>query len=193
MSLCFAVQWWNSRIQSLAQVPQHGEGATRQISLWEREEGDGPRKIVRGQMSQGCLEPKWDIMGKTSGRQDKEHRGKAGKQEAGDEKGCDPHFHFIETKRAQWDLSMAHGDRDLIVKCKCLHWREAMKRRYHESLFQSVSYLCLIKAGTNLPCFLLSLPFLIQTKAITVAPVAIAKSLPIHETGLQQGHGITVL
>lgn len=79
------------------------------------------------------------------------------------------------------------------MKCKCLHWRRARRRQYHESLFQSVSCLHLTKVGIKVLCFNLSLPSLIQTQVSTMAPVAISKIFAIHKTRLQQGHGITLL
>jgi len=59
MSLRSAVWQWNSRTQSSAKVPQHGEeGVTKQQRLWDMEEGDGARERMKGQeVSQGCLEP----------------------------------------------------------------------------------------------------------------------------------------
>lgn len=44
-----------------------------------------------------------------------------------------------------------------------------------------------------LPCCLLALSFVIQTKATKMGPVEISKSLIIHHIGIQQGHGIILL
>lgn len=84
------------------------------------------------------------------------------------------------------DKEMKRAQRDLTMKCKCLHWRKARRRQYHESLFQSVSCLHLIKVGIKVLCFILSLTSLIQTQISTMAPVAFSKTFAIHETGLQQ-------
>lgn len=116
-----------------------------------------------------------------------------------------------EMKRPPQDLSMAHGGGDLTMKCKCFHWRKARRRQYHENLFQcvilsartgfifysSITTKCFLlvldRSATKLPSLLLSLPFLIQSQATMMTPVAIFKSLPIHMTGLQQGLGIMFL